>query len=358
MSIDEKLNQVVARHDELGHALANQGSVDGQEFARMSKEYSDLTPVVRAVGELRRAEAERDDLASIIDDTSSDAEMRALARGELRTLNDEDLPGLERRLRLLLLPKDAADEKNAILEVRAGTGGEEAALFAASLFRMYQRFAELNKWSFEVLDISQTGIGGYKDATAAISGRGVFARLKFESGVHRVQRVPETESQGRVHTSAATVAVLPEAEEVDIKIDAKDLRIDTYRAQGAGGQHVNKTDSAVRITHLPSGIVAACQDGKSQHKNRAQAMKILRARLYDAERRKLDAERAAERKAQIGSGDRSERIRTYNFPQGRVTDHRINLTLHKIDKVMEGELDEIVDALTADDQATKLASLQ
>ncbi|MBT3534958.1 MAG: peptide chain release factor 1, partial [Rhodospirillaceae bacterium] len=253
----------------------------------------------------------------------------------------------------------AADTKNAILEVRAGTGGDEAALFAADLLRMYQRYAEINGWKFELMDISQSDLGGIRDAVASITGRGVFAKLKFESGVHRVQRVPETESQGRIHTSAATVAVLPEAEEIDVEVAQSDLRVDTYRAQGAGGQHVNKTDSAIRITHLPSGIVVQCQDNKSQHKNRAQAMKVLRSRLYDAERQKVEGERASSRKEQVGSGDRSERIRTYNFPQGRVTDHRINLTLYKLDKMMSGEaVDEVVDALIADYQASLLADLE
>jgi peptide chain release factor 1 len=258
-----------------------------------------------------------------------------------------------------LLPKDEADEKNAILEVRAGTGGEEAALFAAELFRMYERYAAVRGWRFEVLGVNDTGLGGIKEATAGITGRGVFARLKFESGVHRVQRVPQTEAGGRIHTSAATVAVLPEAEEVDIQIDDKDLRIDVFRSQGSGGQSVNTTDSAVRVTHLPTNTVVQCQDEKSQHKNKAQAMKVLRARLYEAERAAKDAERSANRKGQVGSGDRSERIRTYNFPQGRVTDHRINLTLYKIDKVMEGEaLDELVEALGAADQAARLAEME
>ena len=261
-------------------------------------------------------------------------------------------------MRLALLPKDEADAKNAILEVRAGTGGEEAALFAADLFRMYERYAARKGWKFEVLDLSETGIGGLKEAIAGISGRNVFARLKFESGVHRVQRVPATEASGRIHTSAATVAVLPEAEEVDVQINPADLRVDTYRSQGAGGQHVNKTDSAIRITHLPTNTVVQCQDEKSQHKNRAKAMKMLMARLYDAQRKALDDARSADRRSQVGSGDRSERIRTYNYPQGRVTDHRINLTLYKIDEVMEGGgVDELVDALTAEDQAAKLAAL-
>ena len=269
------------------------------------------------------------------------------------------LPDLEEALRILLLPKDAADEKSAILEIRAGTGGDEAALFAGDLMRMYQRYAEVHGWRAEFLDLSETELGGVKEAAISIAGRGVFAKLKFESGVHRVQRVPTTESGGRIHTSAATVAVLPEAEEVDIEVDPGDLRVDTYRASGAGGQHVNKTDSAIRITHMPTGIVVQCQDEKSQHKNRAKAMKVLRARLYDHERQMRDAERAADRKTQVGSGDRSERIRTYNFPQGRVTDHRINLTLHKLDRILSGdELDEVIDVLIAEDQAARLAEIQ
>jgi peptide chain release factor 1 len=287
--------------------------------------------------------------------SADDPEMKALAEEEARALRVR-LPELELAVKLSLLPKDEDDERNAILEIRAGTGGEEAALFAANLFRMYQRYAALRGWRFELLDLSETGLGGCKEAVASITGRDVFARLKYESGVHRVQRVPETEASGRIHTSAATVAVLPEAEEVDVTIDDKDLRIDVFRASGPGGQSVNTTDSAVRITHLPTGLVVIQQDEKSQHKNKARAMKVLRARLYEMEREALAASRAADRKSQVGSGDRSERIRTYNFPQGRVTDHRINLTLYKIDKVMSGEaLDEIIDALTTADRAVKLA---
>jgi peptide chain release factor 1 len=324
----------------------------------MLKEYAELTPVVESIEALRQAQGEMQDLAELLADPETEVEMSALADEEFHALK-ERIPALEQDIKLLLLPKDEADERNAILEVRAGTGGEEAALFAAELFRMYQRYSEQHGWRFETLGTSDTGIGGLKEASATITGKGVFARLKFESGVHRVQRVPATESGGRIHTSAATVAVLPEAEEVDVAVDDKDLRIDTFRSQGAGGQHVNTTDSAVRITHLPSGIVVSCQDEKSQHKNRAKALKVLRARLYDARRRELDETRAADRKGQVGSGDRSEKIRTYNFPQSRVSDHRIDLTLHKLDKVMTGEaLDEVIEALIAEDQAARLADLQ
>jgi peptide chain release factor 1 len=297
-------------------------------------------------------------LEALLADPKTEAEMRILVEDEVVTLRAR-VPELEHRVKLMLLPKDEADERNAILEVRAGTGGEEAALFAAALFRMYARYAALKGWKFEQMDVSETGLGGVKEATATITGRNVFARLKFESGVHRVQRVPETEASGRIHTSAATVAVMPEAEEVDIHIEEKDLRIDVFRSSGPGGQSVNTTDSAVRITHIPTGVVVQQQDEKSQHKNKAKAMKVLRARLYDAERAKRDAERAANRKSQVGSGDRSERIRTYNFPQGRCTDHRINLTIYKLDKVMEGAaLDEVVDALIAHDQAERLAEVE
>jgi peptide chain release factor 1 len=355
-SLEAHLEQLLRRHAELREALGGTG-ITGADFARLSKEYSELSPIVDGIDALRRA---RDELASLVEITRSgeDEELKALAEDELRTVR-ASLPALEQKVKLALLPKDADDERNAILEVRAGTGGEEAALFAAELFRMYQRYAALRGWRFELLDLSETGLGGFKEATAVISGAGVFARLKFESGVHRVQRVPETEASGRIHTSAATVAVLPEAEEVDVRIDEKDLRIDVFRASGPGGQSVNTTDSAVRITHLPTGLVVIQQDEKSQHKNKARALKVLRSRLYEMERQARDSARAAQRKSQVGSGDRSERIRTYNFPQGRVTDHRINLTLYKIDKVMSGEaLDEIIDAIHTEDQAARLATVE
>ena len=356
MSLEENLDRVLARHQELQDLMASAEPPSPEEFARLSKEFSDLTPVVEAIGELCRAKDETADLATLIAEPETDAEMKEMAEEEFAQLK-EKVPELEEKLQVMLLPKDLADDKNAILEIRAGTGGDEAGLFAANLFRMYQRYAENRKWKFELLSLNETGIGGYKEAIASISGPGVFARLKFESGVHRVQRVPDTESSGRIHTSAATVAVMPEAEEVDIKVEEKDLRIDVFRASGPGGQSVNTTDSAVRITHLPSGIVVSQQDEKSQHKNKAKAMKVLRARLYEAERQKAAAERAETRKSQIGSGDRSERIRTYNYPERRVTDHRIGLTLHKLDRMMGGDLDEVIDALTADDQARRLAEM-
>lgn len=357
MSFEEKLNNLKQHHQELGDKLADPAAL-GQDFATVSKEYSDLGPVVELIDQFQSAKSEQADLQEMLSDPDSDAEMKALAEAELQEIK-EKIPNIEQGLKVALLPKDAADEKNAILEIRAGTGGDEAALFASSLFTMYQRYAESKGWKFEILSLSDTGIGGYKEASATISGKGVFARMKFESGVHRVQRVPETESSGRVHTSAATVAVLPEAEEVDVEIEEKDLRIDVYRASGPGGQSVNTTDSAVRITHIPTGIVVQQQDEKSQHKNRAKAMKVLRSRIYEVKRQELDAERAASRKGQVGSGDRSERIRTYNFPQSRVTDHRINLTLYKIDEIVySGELDEVIDALITEDQAARLSEAE
>jgi peptide chain release factor 1 len=347
-----RLDQVLDRFHQVEARMG--AASDGAEIVRLSKEHAELKPVADAVDALSRAVAERLELEEMA--RSDDAEMSALAREELQAL-DERLPLLERDVALLLAPKDKDENASAILEVRAGTGGDEAALFAGDLFRMYQRYAASRGWRVEVESASEGEMGGYKEIIASINGDGVFGRLKFESGVHRVQRVPDTETQGRVHTSAATVAVLPEVEDVEIEINDSDLRIDTYRSSGAGGQHVNKTDSAVRITHLPSGIVVTSSE-KSQHQNRAKAMKVLKARLYDQQRTALDAERAESRKSQVGSGDRSERIRTYNFPQGRVTDHRINLTLYNLPKVMEGELDEVIDALIAEDQAARLATLE
>ena len=355
-TFEDKLRRVATRLEELRDTLAS-GSLNPDEMLTYGKEYAELEPIAEKINELQQLRSEISDLEVLAKDEASDAEMRGLANDELVETRAR-LPQVEREVQRLLLPRDEADKRNAILEVRPGTGGDEAGLFAADLFAMYQRYAALQGWRFSVMDVSETDVGGYKEATAEISGNDVFARLKFESGVHRVQRVPATETQGRIHTSAATVAVLPEAEEVDVTIDPSDLRVDTYRASGAGGQHVNKTDSAVRITHLPSGIVVAQQDEKSQHKNRAKALKILRARLYEKQREEADTERAESRRSQVGSGDRSERIRTYNYPQGRVTDHRINLTLHKLDKVVAGEaLGEIIDQLIAEDEASRLAAL-
>ena len=348
MAFPQKLDRLLTRAEELRHAL---GTADGPRFGALSKELSDLDPIVAKVGELRAAERARDEAEALL----ADPEMRELAEPEYHA-QKEHVPGLERELRIMLLPRDAADERSAILEVRPAAGGDEAGIFAGELFRAYGRFAERQGWRWEVLDYDENELGGVKGATASVTGRGVFAKLKFESGVHRVQRVPATETQGRIHTSTVTVAVLPEAEEVDVQINEGDLRIDTYRASGAGGQHVNKTDSAVRITHLPTGIVVAMQEEKSQHKNRAKAMKVLRARIYEGQRAAADGARAADRRGQVGTGDRSERVRTYNFPQGRVTDHRIGLTLHKIERVMLGELDEIVEALVSEDEAARLAA--
>ena len=353
-ALESRLDQLVRRHGELRDALSASG-LSGADFAKLSKEYSELSPIVDGIEALRRVQGELA-AAKEMAGADGDPELQALAEEEMQSLR-ERLPELELTIKMALLPRDEDDERNAILEVRAGTGGEEAALFAAELFRMYQRYAALRGWRFELLDLSETGIGGVKEAAASITGRDVFARLKYESGVHRVQRVPETEASGRIHTSAATVAVLPEAEEVDVRIEDKDLRIDVFRSSGPGGQSVNTTDSAVRITHLPTGLVVIQQDEKSQHKNKARALKVLRARLYEMERQALAATRAADRKSQVGSGDRSERIRTYNFPQGRVTDHRINLTLYKIDKILAGEaLDEIIDALSAADRKSQVGS--
>ena len=353
MSLNQKLDSIVAKFNELEKKLQDPANL-GQNFAKISKEHSDMQEVVASIHEYKNAQQEAKDVEAMLADSTLDKEMRDMLEEEKFTLSKK-VPELEHQIKITLLPKDSADEKNAIIDVRAGTGGEEAALFAYKLFHMYQRYAEKKKWKFEMLAIADTGLGGYKEASAIIAGRGVFARLKFESGGHRVQRVPETESAGRVHTSAATVAVLPEAEEVDIKIEEKDLRIDVFRSSGPGGQSVNTTDSAVRITHIPTGVVVSMQDEKSQIKNREKAMKVLRSRIYEAERSRLEKERALERKEQVGSGDRSERIRTYNFPQSRITDHRINLTSYRIDEVMMGELDEFVNALIADDQVRKLS---
>ena len=355
MSIDSSMDKVLKRQQEVEALLSQSAKLSNKELTDFSRELSDLRPICEQIELMRNLESELEDAMTMITEVAGDIEMQSMAEAEVLLLK-ERIPQEKQQLQRLLLPKDRDDSRNAILEVRAGTGGDEAALFGANLFSMYQRFAAKNGWRFEVMAVSETGIGGYKEAAANISGTDVFARLKFESGVHRVQRVPETEAGGRIHTSAATVAVLPEAEDVDIKIDDSDLRIDVFRASGPGGQSVNTTDSAVRITHIPTGIVVSQQDEKSQHKNRAKAMKILRARLYDSERARVVSERAATRKGQVGSGDRSERVRTYNFPQGRVTDHRINFTLYKLDRVMAGEaLDEVIDALVSEDQAQRLA---
>ena len=349
-----RLDALLARHELVESELATNLSRD--DYVKLSREFFELGPVIEAIKAYRAVTAEIADLEALAADAATDAEMRKLADAEkpaLQARRDK----LEQQIQLALIPKDAMDDHNAILEIRAGTGGDEAALFAGDLFRMYERYAAQQGWKTEILSISEGSKGGFKEIVAEVRGRGVFAKLKFESGVHRVQRVPDTEASGRIHTSAATVAVLPEVEDVDIDIDEKDLKIDTMRAQGAGGQHVNKTESAIRITHLPSGIIVFVQEDRSQHKNRSKAMTMLRAKLYDTERSKLDAARAAERRGQIGSGDRSERIRTYNFPQGRVTDHRINLTLHKLPQVMEGEaLHEVIDALVTEHQAELLAA--
>jgi peptide chain release factor 1 len=349
----EKMRELERRFGEIEARMSEGPAAD--VYVKLASEYSELQPVVRKIREYEKSIAEVADLRAMLTDKGTDREMHELAEMELPEA-EERLEALEKDMQVLLLPKDAADERSAILEIRAGTGGNEAALFAGDLFRMYERYAATKGWKVEVLSASEGEAGGYKEIIATVTGRGVFSKLKFESGVHRVQRVPDTEASGRIHTSAATVAVMPEAEEIDIEIRLEDIRIDTMRSSGAGGQHVNTTDSAVRITHMPSGIVVTSSE-KSQHQNRAKAMQVLRTRLYDMERQKADSERSADRRSQVGSGDRSERIRTYNFPQGRVTDHRINLTLYKLDRMMEGDIDEVVDALISDYQAGQLAQL-
>ncbi len=351
-----KLERLLDRFHAIEAELSS--GVAGAGYVKLSKEHAELAPVIAAVESYRSAEKQFAEADTLVNDPSIETEMRALAEQERVDLKSR-LESLERELKLKLLPKDAADDSSAIVEIRAGTGGDEAALFAADLLGMYQRYCQLQGWRTELMSMSESDLGGIKDAALDVVGTGVYAKLKFESGVHRVQRVPATEANGRIHTSAATVAVLPEPEDVDVVINDKDLRIDVYRAQGAGGQHVNKTESAVRITHLPTGIAIAQQTEKSQHKNKAQAMKMLKARLYEMERHRVDSARAADRKSMVGSGDRSERIRTYNFPQGRVTDHRINLTLYKLDRIISGdELGDIVDALVTEDQANRLAELE
>jgi peptide chain release factor 1 len=355
-AIQERLDRLIDRAEELNGLLSQPDVINNQsEFRKLSQEYAEVSPVVSKYEQYRKAVDELDNINAMLKD--SDADMRAMAQEELPGA-EQKLHDTENELQTLLLPRDPNDQRNVYLEIRAGTGGDEASLFAADLFSMYSRYAEQQGWKVEVISSSQSDVGGYKEIISRISGTGVYSKLKFESGAHRVQRVPTTETQGRIHTSACTVAVMPEADEVDhIDLNPNDLRIDTFRASGAGGQHVNKTDSAIRITHLPSGIVVECQDERSQHKNKARAMSFLQARLLDAEQSKQQAEQAATRKQLVGSGDRSERIRTYNFPQGRVTDHRINLTLYKLDQVMAGDLDEIIDALVSEDQAEMLAAL-
>ncbi|RYX87952.1 MAG: peptide chain release factor 1 [Bradyrhizobiaceae bacterium] len=351
---ETKLDVLLAHHASLEAAVL--GKLSAEDYVKTTRELAELNPLIDAVKTYRSAVSELKDIEAMLADASTDAEMREMADMERPAL-EERIETLAQEIRVALLPKDAMDDRNVMLEIRAGTGGDEASLFAGDLFRMYERFAALQGWKSEVVSASEGTVGGYKEIIVEVKGRGAFAKLKFESGAHRVQRVPDTETQGRIHTSAATVAVLPEVEEVDVEIRQDDLRIDTMRAQGAGGQHVNKTESAIRITHIPTGIVVMMQDSRSQHKNRASAMNILRSRIYDAEQQRLDAARSADRKEKVGSGDRSERIRTYNFPQGRVTDHRINLTLYKLPQVIAGEaLGELIDALTTEHQAAQLAA--
>ena len=356
MSLEKNISKIMSREKEIENTLVNSTNLKPSELANLSKELSDIKIITDLAKKKEKLVKEILDLSEILNDKNADADIREIATNEFNSLK-EIISNLEREIQISLLPKDKDDIRNVILEVRAGTGGDEAGLFASNLFSMYEKLSIKNKWKFEVMEVSETSVGGYKEAQANILGNGVFGRLKYESGVHRVQRVPSTETSGRIHTSAATVAVLPEAEDLEIVIDEKDLRIDVFRSSGPGGQSVNTTDSAVRITHIPSGIVVSQQDEKSQHKNRAKAMKILQSRLYEAERQKQQEERSLTRKDQVGSGDRSERIRTYNFPQGRVTDHRINLTLHKLEKVLSGEaLDEFIDALIVEDRMLKLTS--
>jgi peptide chain release factor 1 len=351
---DQKLDALVIRHAALERDLA--AALPAETYVKLSREFAELAPVVEAVRSYRAAKRELDDLTSLIADPTTDPEMRSIAEAERPQVEARRVE-LERQLRLALVPKDAMDERNVILEIRAGTGGDEAALFAGNLFRMYERYAAEQGWKVEIVTASEGSMGGYKEIVAEIRGRGAFAKLKYESGVHRVQRVPDTEASGRIHTSTATVAVLPEAEDLDVAINDTDLKIDTLRSSGAGGQHVNKTESAVRVTHIPSGIIVMMQEDRSQHRNRAKALAVLRTRLYDLQRQKQDAARAAERRGQVGTGDRSERIRTYNYPQGRVSEHRINLTLYKLPQILEGEaLGEIIDALVAENQAAQLAA--
>ena len=356
MSLENNIDKIVARQNEIENLLVNSSELKPSELADLSKELSEIKSITDLVNKKEHLVKEILDLSEIINDKNADRDIKDIATKEFNSLK-EDIHNLETKIQFALLPKDKDDTRNVILEVRAGTGGDEAGLFASDLFSMYEKLSIKNKWKFEVMEVSETSVGGYKEAQANIIGNGVFGRLKFESGVHRVQRIPTTETSGRIHTSAATVAVLPEAEDLEIFIEEKDLRVDVFRSSGPGGQSVNTTDSAVRITHIPSGIVVSQQDEKSQHKNRAKAMKILQSRLYEAERKRQQDERSSSRKNQVGSGDRSERIRTYNFPQGRVTDHRINLTLHKLDKVLNGEaLDELIDALIVEDRMLKLSS--
>lgn len=355
MVLESKLDKIILRYEQINQKMMDPSSMPSQEYMKIAKERSDLEDIVHLAHEYKRVKANLEDSKEMANDANTDPELQEIAEAEVISASSK-LNEIENEIKIALLPKDEADSKNAILEVRAGTGGEEAALFAAVLFRMYQRYSELHGWKFEVLNLSSTGLDGLKEASAVISGKDVYSRLKFESGVHRVQRVPETEASGRVHTSAATVAVLPEVEEVDVQINEADIRIDVFRASGAGGQHVNTTDSAVRITHIPTGIVVSQQDEKSQHKNKSKAMKILLSRIYEAERLKRDTEQAKLRKGQVGSGDRSERIRTYNYPQSRVTDHRINLTLYSLNTIVnEGKIDEFIDALVLQDQTEKLS---